>query len=190
VNHRDHVDLIRRGITRGGNWADFGSGRGAFTLALRDLAGPDVNIWSVDRDARSLEEQRRAFDREFPNSSIQYVRDDFTRPLMLPPLDGILAANAIHFATGQAAVLRTWRSYLKPDGRILLVEYDTDSGNQWVPHPISFDSLAAVAREAEFNAPELIGVHPSRYHDRMYAAVLAVESTNLRDDETTRRQID
>jgi len=38
MDHKDHVNLLRNGITNaGGVWADFGSGQGAFTLALAEL---------------------------------------------------------------------------------------------------------------------------------------------------------
>jgi ubiquinone/menaquinone biosynthesis C-methylase UbiE len=174
LNHEDHVNLIWNGIPEGGVWADFGAGSGAFTLALRELAGPDVEIWSIDRDASALRAQREAFDRQFPNSKLHTTTADFTKPLALPPLDGILAANAIHFVRDQVLLLGDWRAYLKPGGRIVLVEYDTDTGNSWVPHPVSFASLANLARDAGYSPPELLAVHPSRYHNRMYAAVLGV----------------
>ena len=45
---------------QGGTWADFGSGTGAFTLALADLIGPQGSIYSVDKDRGSLREQRCA----------------------------------------------------------------------------------------------------------------------------------
>jgi ubiquinone/menaquinone biosynthesis C-methylase UbiE len=172
LNHDDHVELIRAGITVGGIWADFGSGTGAFTLALRELAGPEVQIWSVDRSRSSLEAQARAFEGRFPGSRIEFLTADFTRELELPPLEGIVAANSIHFVRDRVALLRSWKRYLKPGGRIVLVEYDTDSGNQWVPFPVSFKSLGRLAREAGFTEPDLVGTHPSRYHDRMYAARL------------------
>jgi len=38
MDHRDHVNLLRGGVqTPSGLWADFGSGAGAFTLALAEL---------------------------------------------------------------------------------------------------------------------------------------------------------
>ena len=49
MDHRDHVRLIARGVPPGGAWADLGAGEGAFTLALRDVAGPDVVIYAVDK---------------------------------------------------------------------------------------------------------------------------------------------
>jgi len=40
MKHTEHVNLLRRGIPApGGVWADFGSGTGAFTLALAELTG-------------------------------------------------------------------------------------------------------------------------------------------------------
>jgi ubiquinone/menaquinone biosynthesis C-methylase UbiE len=57
VDHDDHVRLIREGLGDAGTtWADVGSGRGAFTLALADLLG-DSTIFSVDRDAAALQDQ-------------------------------------------------------------------------------------------------------------------------------------
>jgi ubiquinone/menaquinone biosynthesis C-methylase UbiE len=62
MNHNDHVDLLRDGVSGpGGVWADFGSGRGAFTLALADLIGPGGEIFSIDRDALALSSQETAF---------------------------------------------------------------------------------------------------------------------------------
>ena len=51
MEHSDHVNLLRRGIPQtGGVWADFGSGTGAFTLALAELIQPIGMIISIDRD--------------------------------------------------------------------------------------------------------------------------------------------
>ena len=99
MNHDDHVRLIAAGLERnsGGVWADFGAGSGAFTLALRDLAGPEIELIAVDRDRGSLRALRDAMARQFPGTRLQTIEADFRDPLQLPPLDGIIAANAIHF---------------------------------------------------------------------------------------------
>ena len=176
MRHADHVRLIAPGIEpgSGGVWADFGSGSGAFTLALRDLAGPAVRIWSVDRDAGALRAQQAAMERQFPGTALNVVAGDFTRPLDLPPLDGIVAANAIHYVRDRVALLAGWRAYLKPAGRLILVEYDSDEGNRWVPYPVSFAALPALARAAGYEPPDRLGVYPSRFLDRIYAAALDV----------------
>jgi ubiquinone/menaquinone biosynthesis C-methylase UbiE len=182
MNHDDHVHLIEHGIERnsGGTWVDFGAGSGAFTLALRDLAGPDVELIAVDRDQSSLRSLRSAMERQFPGTNLQLINADFRQPLSLPSLDGIIAANAVHYVSDQVSLLRQWRNYLKPDGRLVIVEYDTDNGNRWVPYPISFTTFQRFAPAARFTNPTLLGVRPSRFLGRIYAAMARQEATALR----------
>jgi len=93
MTHEDHVALLRPGISEpGGVWADLGSGSGAFTLALADLLGPQAYIYSVDRDRGALHEQQRAMQAAFPAARVEYIAADFTQPLNLPPLEGIVMA--------------------------------------------------------------------------------------------------
>jgi SAM-dependent methyltransferase len=178
VIHEDHVRLIENGVGRdgGGLWADFGAGSGAFTLALRDVAGPEVQIIAVDRDRGSLRALRDAMQRHFPGADLRLLIADFTDTLSLPPLDGIIAANALHYVPAQehVALLRRWRDYLAPGGRLVIVEYDTDVGNRWVPYPISFAALGPLAQTAGFSHPVQLGARPSRFLGSIYAAVTSL----------------
>ena len=158
----------------GGAWADLGAGTGAFTLALRDLAGPGAEIFAVDRDSRALASLQAAMHQRFPGTHLHLVPADFTRPLRLPPLDGIIAANSLHFVPrpDQPGVLESWRRCLRPAGRLILVEYDADDGNPWVPYPLSFTRLADLAKSASFTPPVHLAEHPSRMMHRIYSAFL------------------
>jgi SAM-dependent methyltransferase len=170
VDHSDHVGLIRDGVAPGA-WADLGSGWGAFTLALADLLPPGSPIVSVDRDAGALGRQREAMTARFPDAAVEYRRADFTRPLDLPPLDGVVMANSLHFSRRPGPVLALVRGYLRPGGRLVLVEYDTDRGNPWVPHPLSYGTWARVAAESGFAGTRLLGRHPSRTLAPIYSAL-------------------
>lgn len=172
MDHRDHVALLRSGVVEpGGIWADFGSGGGAFTLALAELLGPGGRIISIDRDRRSLGRQVEPLRRQFPTVAVDFLLADFTTDLDLLPLDGLVMANALHFIQDKQPVLEKLRSYLKPGGRFLLVEYDVDRGNRWVPYPLSFSTWQTLAAKVGLQQTELLQRRPSRFLSGFYSAL-------------------
>lgn len=171
MTHAEHVHLIHKAITtRGGIWADLGSGDGAFTLALRDLAGPDVTIYSIDKDNSRLKVQEELFNNQFQQTHITFTQADFTQTLDFPPLDGVVMANSLHYVKDQTTFLKKLQKYLKPQASLVLIEYNTDEGNQWVPYPVSYQRFVELAKESGFVSPELLERIPSTYWDEMYCA--------------------
>lgn len=171
MDHADHVALLRPGIAApGGVWADLGCGTGAFTLALADLLGPGATIYAVDRDRRALAENAAQARVRFPAVTLLPVRADFTDAFDLPPLDGVVMANSLHFVRDKLPVLRAVRALLKPDGRLLLVEYNADAGNPWVPHPLSYPTWERLASAAGFREPHPLHRVPSRFLREIYSA--------------------
>jgi len=178
MDHGDHVRLIRDGVLGGGTtWADLGSGEGAFTLALADLLGSTGSIHTVDRDSRALQIQLGALRDAFPTAAVTPLVGDFTKPLELPTLDGIVMANSLHFVREKLAALRLIAGYLRPGGRLVLVEYDTDQGNQWVPFPLSYRTWTTVATEAGLRGTQKVASIPSRFLGSIYSAVSFAEQT-------------
>ena len=173
MNHADHVALLAGGITQGegGTWADLGAGSGAFTLALADLIGPHGVIHAIDRDRASLAELRSAFVSAVPQAELRVRAADFTRPLDLADLDGIVMANSLHFVEDKTRVLALVRGYLKHGGRLILVEYDSDRGNAWVPHALSFETWKALASESGFVDTRKLATVPSRFLRQIYSAL-------------------
>ncbi len=168
------ISLIRGGVRPQDNiWADLGSGDGAFTAALAVILGPGGTIWSVDTDAGALRTQEADIGRDYPGVRLRTLTGDFTTDLSLPPLDGALIANALHFQADACVVLAHVSRWLRPGGRIVLVEYDVTEANPWVPHPVPYARLPEVAQSAGLPKPRLLATRPSRYQGRMYAAVLA-----------------
>jgi ubiquinone/menaquinone biosynthesis C-methylase UbiE len=155
----------------GGTWADLGAGTGAFTLALADLVGPHGVIHAIDRDRAALAELRSAFVSAVPQAELRVQAADFTRRLDLADLDGVVMANALHFVEDKTAVLALVRGYLRHGGRLLLVEYDSDRGNAWVPHPLSFETWRDLAADAGFVETRKLATVPSRFLHRIYSAV-------------------
>jgi ubiquinone/menaquinone biosynthesis C-methylase UbiE len=181
MDHSDHVNLLRpANLPSGGTWADFGAGSGAFTLALRELVGPDATIYAVDKDRGALRKLESAHHLRF-DTTLRHAHDgadnliplnqDFSRSLDLPPLDGVVMANSLHYFKDKEKVLRHVREFLKPNGALLLIEYNVDSGNMWVPHPLSFETYRRLAPRAGFGEPRLLAKAPSSFLREFYSAV-------------------
>jgi ubiquinone/menaquinone biosynthesis C-methylase UbiE len=169
VNHADLVGLLEDGVTEhGGRWADLGSGDGAFTLALADLLGPGAHITALDRDAGALRNLARE---RFSGVEIETRVGDFTRPIGLSNLDGIVMANSLHFVRDKAPVLESVWGMLRPAGKLVVVEYGSDRGNPWVPHPFSYETWEKMAAQAGFVKTRLLRTIPSRFLGSMYSAV-------------------
>jgi ubiquinone/menaquinone biosynthesis C-methylase UbiE len=172
VDHADHVGLIRAAVEPSGTWADVGAGEGAFTLALADLLGPGGRIVAIDRDARALRSNESVVRSGFPAVDYTAVTADLTGPLDLPELDGLVAANSLHYVPRdrQVAVIAKLARHLRPGGRFVVVEYDSDRRNTWVPHPFSATSWERLAVAAGLTDTRRIGRVPSRFLGAISAA--------------------
>ena len=172
MNHDDHVDLLRPANLETGVYADLGAGDGAFTFALRELVGMDSTIYAVDSDRaslRDLETNHRA--RFNTTENLILLKDDFTLDLSLPPLDGIVMANSLHFFKDKEKILRPVRGFLKPKGVLLLVEYNVDVGNMWVPYPVSFNVCRVLVKRAGYTEPKLLAKKSSSFLNEFYSVV-------------------
>lgn len=179
MNHSDLVGLLRDGVDRpGGRWADLGAGEGNFTFALAELLGPGASITAVDRDRRAMRDIASEVGRRYPGVQAEVEVADFTRELGLVQLDGIVMANSLHFVRDKLPVLKLVRGMLRGGGRLIVVEYGSDHGNPWVPHPFSFESWQRMAVEAGFESTRLLRTIPSRHLGSMYSALsLSPEAT-------------
>jgi ubiquinone/menaquinone biosynthesis C-methylase UbiE len=173
MEHTEIVALIRGGVpTQGEIWADLGAGTGNFTWALRELLGPHGTIYAVDRDGKAIRAQRERLAQAISGAAIHPLQADFTGPLDLPTLDGVLMANALHFIRDQPAVVERLSGYLRPGGRLLLVEYDARFTLPWVPFPVPFERFQSLAAGAGLGNTALLDTRRSPSSGVvMYAAV-------------------
>lgn len=171
MTHQEAITLIQHAQIRPGDtWVDLGAGQGRFSLALAELLGQNGLVYAIDKDMHALRNipQHRQADW----AEIRLVEQDFLQALPMIGVDGILMANALHYVRDQAGFLSRLRDQVGPTVKLLLIEYDTNRGNPWVPYPISFDKFGELARQVDMIPPEKIARHQSRYGYReMYAAV-------------------
>ena len=166
MTHDELVNLIRHGVAvKGGTWADFGAGSGQFTRALRELIGPQATLYAIDRDSWTLRAQP---------DDVHTINADFTDPLNLPVLDGLLVANALHFVPHQDEAITALAAYLKPGGRFLLVEYEQRL--PWTPFALPYARFATLAQSTGLTHVERIASRTSPTTGATMYAASAVSS--------------
>jgi len=161
-------DFIEKAITpKGGTWADLGAGNGKITMVVRSLLGKEGKVFAIDTNPQitnlsSLEK----------GAEIIPIKQDFTQPLDLPILDGILMANSLHFVKDKKSFLQQLIPKLKPDGKFVFIEYDMAVGNDWVPYPITIQALKKLTVEVDLKEAEEFNRRQSTYgNGGMYLAI-------------------
>ena len=155
----DAIKLIEKAVNPHiqQTWLDLGAGDGLFTLALSNVITQPSTIVGVDVERRGT---FKALSHPFHN--IQFLNADFTDVRKLPaPIDGMLMANALHFVEDKLTLLRSFHSLLKPAGKLIVLEYDLEKANRWVPYPIRQNDLTSLAIKCGYANPEKLGEHKS-----------------------------
>ena len=167
MNDRDALSLLSAAVPMadGEVWADLGAGTGVFTRALATLVGPAGHVYAVDEDDRAL-----GAIRAWAAAQVTVLRGDVTQPLALPPLDGVVMANVLHFVAHAEAVLPRVVQLLRPGGRFVLIEYEGRRPGPWVPYPVSTARFRELAAIAGLGDPRVAAVRPSRFGGQIYAA--------------------
>lgn len=145
------------------HWADLGCGTGLFTRALFQLLPPHSEVYALDRDSF-----------RFAEPGIHFVQQDFVQtPLHFPvPLHGVLMANSLHFVKDKVGFLNQICAQLLPGAAFLLVEYDSNKANPWVPYPLDAQSAIELFTTIGFDFQGRLHEQPSLYRrTNIYSAL-------------------
>jgi ubiquinone/menaquinone biosynthesis C-methylase UbiE len=163
MEHAELIRMIKNGVspTKAARWADVGAGRGAFTKTLAELLGAENTIYAVDKDAAALNHIPEIY----AGTQIVKIIANFTTDMLpLTGLNGILMANALHYVRDKQTLLHQLSNMLAPDGQIIIVEYETDKSNAWVPYPVTYNALKKIMTSSGFTGIGKIGEAESVYH--------------------------
>jgi ubiquinone/menaquinone biosynthesis C-methylase UbiE len=121
--------------------ADVGAGSGYFTVRLASRVGPKGRVYGTDLQPEMLRMlgARLARERVDNVTLVQGSADDPKLPRS--SLDLILMVDVYHEFSEPQKMLRALRSALKPDGRLVLVEYRKEDPDV----PIRFEHKMSVA---------------------------------------------
>jgi len=169
---KDAIELIKHDqindLSEHQIWADLGCGEGLFSQALAHLLKPGSHIYAVDKTKPDPIPS-------YNNVLIESRSYDFIKDVLaFPPLDGILMANSLHYVSDKNALLNKLKLLLKPAAVFLIVEYDTDTPiKNWVPYPLSFQSLQNLFRQSGYETIIPIGKRASVYgRANLYSALI------------------
>lgn len=148
-------------------WADLGCGSGVFTEALADLLPKESVVYAVDK-------LRQSIPQHFNGNQIKFVQADFEQDVLpLPPLDGILMANSLHYIQDKETLIKRLQKHFHSDGMFIVVEYDSHQANPWVPYPIDYRQLKELFSGQGFMRFAKLGVRRSAYRQgNIYACMI------------------
>ncbi|MEQ9441437.1 MAG: class I SAM-dependent methyltransferase [Cyclobacteriaceae bacterium] len=150
-------------------WADLGCGSGLFTQALARLLPDGSTIYAVDKKQQRISPPDNRV-------KINFLQADFEKDeWVLPPLQGILMANSLHYVAGKQRLLKYLLEKMSRRSMLIIVEYDSLRANPWVPYPINFSGLKKLLEEAGCTEVTQLGERPSRYRPgNIYASIATV----------------
>ncbi len=151
-------------------WADLGCGSGTFTEALANLLPRDSLVHAVDSSQAALHKVPQQVGQTSITTHLANFEQD---TLPFQALDGILMANALHYVADKVAfVQRAQQTLLKPHGQWLIVEYNHNRANPWVPYPIPFVELQTLFVGLGYGKVTKIHEIPSRFGGNIYGAII------------------
>lgn len=172
MEQKDAIDLLANPHLRGflsQRWADLGCGSGTFTTALATLLPPGSTVYAVDKDTAALAEiQTNVGETTIRPSELDFVRDAWPAN----ELDGILMANSLHYVRDKQSLIERFPKSAKKEHLVLIVEYDTDKSNPWVPYPASYRTLSNLFLRAGYGAASRLTEKPSRFHRTLIYSAL------------------
>ena len=129
--------------------ADLGSGSGLFTRPLAKTVLPGGVVYAIDVDAALLKiVERSAKEAGLANvSTVLAATDD---PKLPEPVDLIFICDTLHHIGNQGPYLKKLRQYLKPGGRVAVIDFSERWPEGHEPMRYSLDQLEVWMKDAGF----------------------------------------
>ena len=134
-------------IQPGERVADLGSGGGYFTFRLADAVGPNGKVYAVDV-APDMTEYVAERAQETGADNVVVILAKYDDPLLPETgVDLVLSVNTYHHIENREAYFRHMREYLRPGGRVAIIDFNDTS---WFPRVFGHLSDAdEIRREME-----------------------------------------
>lgn len=171
MNLTQAINLIHQKKTLFQNtrqWVDLGCGTGLFTQALAQLLPEGSVIHAVDTNKNALLKLPKLNHCQIVPHALDFEREAWP----FHSLDGVLMANALHYVVDKRPFIKKTQQYLHPSHLLLIIEYERNKPNPWVPYPITYAGLSSLLLEEGYREVGKLGERPSIFgRTPMYAAL-------------------
>ena len=112
--------------------ADIGSGSGVFSIPMARAIGPNGTLYAVDIDQEMIDfVGDRA--KKAGRKNVRIVLGEYADPkLPVRDLDVAFFHRVLHMIELRQAYVNAVAKYLKPDGRIVIIEKEPEESNNWM----------------------------------------------------------
>jgi ubiquinone/menaquinone biosynthesis C-methylase UbiE len=138
-------------IERGQVVADLGAGGGYFTFRLADSVGPEGKVYAIDIDPDMTgyitnAAQQRGY------RNVEAILAEPDDPKLAPEsVDLIFTVNTYHHITDRAAYFARAKRYLRPGGRVAIIDYRPEGFFQRLfPHSTEGEEIKREMSEAGY----------------------------------------
>ncbi len=157
------LDLL--GIQSGASVADVGAGSGEFTWRLAERVGASGKVFAVDTQPAALDRIRKTVSAH-GFSNVKVLKGTEQDP-KLPPgkLDLVLLAGVYHGLLHPQDMVRKLRESLKPEGKLVVIEYRKEDTSLGVPEEqrMSIQEIRAEIEPEGYKFDKVIGVLPHEH---------------------------
>jgi cyclopropane fatty-acyl-phospholipid synthase-like methyltransferase len=112
-------------IRPGQKVADLGAGSGLFTRPLAKKVGGKGVVYAIDIDPELLKYIEKTAQAE-KLSNIRTVMGSETDPKLPEPADLIVIIDTLHHIENQPTYMKNLKRYLRPEGRIAIIDFTND----------------------------------------------------------------
>jgi predicted methyltransferase len=115
------------GLAPGARVGDLGAGGGYFTFPIAEAVGPDGKVYAIDVDEGMLEYVREKAAQD-GLANVETVLAAGTDPQLPEPVDLLFTCNTYHHLEDRSAYFETVKDYLRPGGRVAIIDYSGEGG--------------------------------------------------------------
>lgn len=112
--------------------ADVGAGAGAFSIPMARAVGPSGTLYAVDIDQGMLDYVSERAKKEGV-ANVRTVLGEYDDPkLPVKTVDVAFFHRVLHMIEHRQAYVNATAKYLKPDGRIVIIDQNPEDVNDWM----------------------------------------------------------